>query len=43
MIKGIFWDNDGILVIRALYFRATMEVLARFGIELTQQQLSTSR
>jgi HAD superfamily hydrolase (TIGR01509 family) len=39
MIKGIFWDNDGILVdTEPLYFRATREVLARLGIELTQQQ-----
>lgn len=39
MIKGIFWDNDGILAdTEPLYFRATREVLARFGVELTQQQ-----
>lgn len=39
MIKGIFWDNDGILVdTEPLYFRATREVLAGFGVELTQQQ-----
>lgn len=39
MIKGIFWDNDGILVdTEPLYFRATSEVLAEFGVVLTQQQ-----
>jgi HAD superfamily hydrolase (TIGR01509 family) len=39
MIKGIFWDNDGILVdTEPLYFRASKEVLARYGVELTQQQ-----
>lgn len=38
MIKGIFWDNDGILVdTEPLYFRATREVLTEFGVELTQQ------
>lgn len=39
MIKGIFWDNDGILVdTEPLYFRATRDILAEFGIELTQQK-----
>lgn len=39
MIKAIFWDNDGILAdTEPLYFRATSEVLAEFGVELTQQQ-----
>lgn len=39
MIKGIFWDNDGILVdTEPLYFRASREVLAGFDTELTQQQ-----
>lgn len=39
MIKGIFWDNDGILVdTEPLYFRATRHVLARYDVELTQQQ-----
>jgi HAD superfamily hydrolase (TIGR01509 family) len=39
VIKSIFWDNDGILVdTEPLYFRATGEVLAGFGVELTQQQ-----
>jgi HAD superfamily hydrolase (TIGR01509 family) len=39
VIKGIFWDNDGILVdTEPLYFRASGEVLAGFGVELTRQQ-----
>lgn len=39
MIKSVFWDNDGILAdTEPLYFRATQEVLVRFGVELTQQQ-----
>jgi len=41
MIKAIFWDNDGVLVgTEHLYFRASRDVLARFGIPLTQQQFS---
>ncbi len=36
MIRSIFWDNDGVLVdTEPLYFRATAEILARFGVELT--------
>lgn len=39
MIKGIFWDNDGVLAdTEPLYFRATQEVLGGFGFGLTRQQ-----
>jgi len=39
MIKGVFWDNDGILVdTEPLYFRASREVLSRYGVDLTLQQ-----
>lgn len=35
MIKGIFWDNDGVLVdTEPLYFRAMRETLQEVGIEL---------
>jgi HAD superfamily hydrolase (TIGR01509 family) len=35
----VLWDNDGVLVdTEFLYFRATQEVLASVGIELTQEQ-----
>jgi HAD superfamily hydrolase (TIGR01509 family) len=38
MIKTILWDNDGVLVdTEHLYFRATQEVLASIGFELTEQ------
>jgi HAD superfamily hydrolase (TIGR01509 family) len=38
MIKAILWDNDGVLVdTEPLYFRATREILARVGVELTQE------
>lgn len=38
MIKAIFWDNDGVLVdTEHLYFRATQEVLASIGFELTEE------
>lgn len=38
MIKAILWDNDGVLVdTEPLYFRATREILARVGAELTQE------
>lgn len=38
MIKAIFWDNDGVLVdTEHLYFRATQEVLATIGFELTEK------
>jgi HAD superfamily hydrolase (TIGR01509 family) len=37
MIKAILWDNDGVLVdTEGLYFRATREILARVGVDLTQ-------
>ena len=39
MIKAILWDNDGVLVdTERLYFRATQEILASIGFELSQQQ-----
>ncbi len=35
-IKSIFWDNDGILVdTEMLYYRASREVFAKIGVELT--------
>jgi HAD superfamily hydrolase (TIGR01509 family) len=35
MLKGLFWDNDGILVdTEPLYFRAMRETLAEVGIPL---------
>jgi HAD superfamily hydrolase (TIGR01509 family) len=38
MIKAILWDNDGVLVdTEGLYFRATREILARVGVDLTQE------
>ena len=38
MIKAILWDNDGVLVdTEHLYFCATREILARVGVELTQE------
>ncbi|BCR05733.1 haloacid dehalogenase [Desulfuromonas versatilis] len=38
MVKGIFWDNDGVLVdTEHLYFQATAEVLAEAGIELSRE------
>jgi HAD superfamily hydrolase (TIGR01509 family) len=37
MIKAILWDNDGVLVdTEGLFFRATKEVLAGAGVDLTQ-------
>ncbi|MFH0992688.1 MAG: HAD family phosphatase [bacterium] len=36
MVKAIFWDNDGILVdTEHLYYRATKEIFAGAGIDLT--------
>jgi HAD superfamily hydrolase (TIGR01509 family) len=36
-MNAIFWDNDGVLVnTEHLYYRATREVLATVGIELTE-------
>ena len=38
MIKAILWDNDGVLVdTERLYFQATREILARAGVDLTQE------
>src|SRR5207302_6922085 len=37
--RAIFWDNDGVLVdTEHLYYRATREVLATVGIDLTPEQ-----
>jgi len=37
-INWIFWDNDGVLVdTERLYFRATRDVLATTGVELTEE------
>ncbi len=36
MFKGIFWDNDGVLMeTELLYFRANAEALAGIGLELS--------
>jgi|GEM_PF-75247 len=38
MIKGIFWDNDGVLVdTESLYFQASAEVLDRIGVHLSRE------
>jgi HAD superfamily hydrolase (TIGR01509 family) len=38
MIKAVFWDNDGVLVATEhLYFQASAEILASYGIELSAQ------
>jgi HAD superfamily hydrolase (TIGR01509 family) len=38
-VRGILWDNDGILVdTEPLYFAACREALSRAGIELSRQQ-----
>jgi HAD superfamily hydrolase (TIGR01509 family) len=38
LIKAILWDNDGVLVdTERLYFQATREILARAGVDLTQE------
>jgi HAD superfamily hydrolase (TIGR01509 family) len=37
--RALLWDNDGVLVdTEGLYFRATREVLAEVGIDLTESQ-----
>lgn len=37
--SAVLWDNDGVLVdTEHLYFRATRDVLASIGIELTEEQ-----
>ena len=39
MVKAVFWDNDGVLVdTEHLYFRATQQVLASAGVELSEQE-----
>lgn len=41
MIHAIFWDNDGVLVdTEPLYFRATRELLAEAGVELTHEHFA---
>jgi HAD superfamily hydrolase (TIGR01509 family) len=41
MIRALLWDNDGVLVdTEPLYFRATREVLAELGIELTRERFA---
>jgi HAD superfamily hydrolase (TIGR01509 family) len=38
MIKAILWDNDGVLVdTERLYYRATKDVLAGVGFDLTEE------
>jgi HAD superfamily hydrolase (TIGR01509 family) len=37
MIEAILWDNDGVLVnTERLYLRATQEILAKVGVDLTR-------
>ncbi len=39
MIKGIFWDNDGVLVdTEALYFQATAEILQQVDVTLSRPE-----
>jgi HAD superfamily hydrolase (TIGR01509 family) len=39
MLKAILWDHDGVLVdTEGLYYRATREMLARVGVELSVEQ-----
>ncbi|HKK00914.1 MAG TPA: HAD family phosphatase [Desulfuromonadales bacterium] len=39
MIRGIFWDNDGVLVdTEGLYYRASAEALGELGIELSREE-----
>jgi len=39
MLRIIFWDNDGVLVdTEPLFFQATAEVLADYGVPLTEPQ-----
>lgn len=39
MTFTVLWDNDGVLVdTEGIYFRATREVLASIGIDLTPEQ-----
>lgn len=38
MIRAVLWDNDGVLVdTEELYFKATREVLAKIGVDLTTE------
>lgn len=38
MIKGIFWDNDGVLVdTESLYFQASSEILDQAGVHLSRK------
>jgi HAD superfamily hydrolase (TIGR01509 family) len=38
MIKGIFWDNDGILVdTEVLYFRANKSVFSKLGVQIDEK------
>ena len=39
MLKGILWDNDGVLIdTEALYFQATRDVLGSAGVELSRER-----
>lgn len=41
MIRGIFWDNDGVLVdTEGLYFEASAQVLGRIGIHLSRERFA---
>jgi len=38
MIKGILWDNDGVLVdTEKFFYQANRDLFAQFGIDLTEQ------
>ena len=38
MIKGIFWDNDGVLVdTEVLYFRANKSVFSKLGVKIDEK------
>jgi len=38
MIKGILWDNDGVLVdTEQFFYQANRDMFAQFGIDLTEQ------
>ena len=41
MIHALLWDNDGVLVdTEPLYFRATRELLAEVGVDLTREHFA---
>jgi HAD superfamily hydrolase (TIGR01509 family) len=41
MIRALLWDNDGVLVdTEPLYFRATRELLAEVGVDLTREHFA---